>query len=237
MSIREMLRSTETRLNFRLIPLPIRAAIGVFSNAKTLALDYGQYKSLLKKSAIGYGGESIPWYSYPAIEYIKGIDFSEKTVFEYGSGNSTLFWAKRAKSVVAVESSKEWYELIHSKMPENVDYIFSDSEKGYISSISNHKISKFDVIIVDGYYDRIACVHAALPHLSDNGILILDNSERYNQECTKTLRDSDLIQVDMSGFAPNATYTQCTSFFFSRSVKLNPLESQPRPPIGAFVKN
>ncbi len=33
---------------------------------------------------------TIPWYTYPAIEYLLSIDLSEMDVFEYGCGNSRL---------------------------------------------------------------------------------------------------------------------------------------------------
>lgn len=62
-------------------------------NFYTLAFDYGQLRTIREKRCIDKLGNPIPWYTYPAIEYLKTIDFSRKLVFEYGGGSSTLWWA------------------------------------------------------------------------------------------------------------------------------------------------
>ncbi|RYZ66059.1 MAG: PAS domain S-box protein, partial [Proteobacteria bacterium] len=83
------------------------------------------------------------------VEYLKQLDFSQKTVFEYGSGNSTLSWANRSKRVVAIEDDLAWYNQIKDKLPTNVEYILVDNKADYIQAI--HRFPElFDVIIVDG---------------------------------------------------------------------------------------
>src|SRR4051812_14883663 len=47
----------------------------------------------------------IPWFSYAAIDFLDAALRTNMTVFEYGSGGSTLFFAKRAKSVFTVEDN------------------------------------------------------------------------------------------------------------------------------------
>src|SRR5688572_10403591 len=56
-----------------------------------------------RATSSGCSGQPIPWYTYPAIEFIRQLDFSQSTVFEYGSGNSTMFWAASAARVISVE--------------------------------------------------------------------------------------------------------------------------------------
>jgi len=217
------------------IPLPksIRAMLGIIRNAKVLAIDYAQYKSLMLKKGIDRNGEPIPWFSYPAIEYLQGIDLSKKKIFEYGSGNSTLFWAKRCKTITAVENDKRWFNYVKSKMPANVNYIFADTENEYVQAIRNDGQS-YDVIVIDGdVFDRQKCAIESLNYLSDTGVIILDNSERYSS-WTNILRESDLLQVDMHGFAPNASLCQCTSFFFRRSIEIKPISILPTHSLGAI---
>lgn len=50
----------------------------------------------------------IPWFTYPAIEFLRDILSSEMRVFEYGSGFSTRFFNAHASEVVSVEHDEEW---------------------------------------------------------------------------------------------------------------------------------
>src|SRR4030095_1446538 len=54
----------------------------------------------------------LPWFSYGAIEFLENYLQNETRVFEFGSGGSTLFFAQRAQSVVAVEDNAHWCELV-----------------------------------------------------------------------------------------------------------------------------
>src|SRR5216117_3805614 len=69
-------------------------------------------------------GQSAPWYTYPAIEFLRQLDFSDRTVFEYGSGMSTMFWAKKAKHVVSVEDDEQWCETLRNLLPSNAELIY-----------------------------------------------------------------------------------------------------------------
>jgi len=88
-------------------------------NFKILAIDYGQYKTIRDGVCIDKNGNPIPWFTYPAIEYLNNLDLSDLKVFEYGSGFSTLYWSKRCKYVVSVEHDEEWFNLISEKIWTN----------------------------------------------------------------------------------------------------------------------
>jgi hypothetical protein len=184
-----------------------------------------------RRECVDQNGVPIPWYSYPAIEYIKQLDFSNKIIFEYGSGNSTSFWAGRSKKIVSVEDNKEWYDKIGDRLPGNVEYYLLESGGDYISLINKYTY-EFDVIIIDGSH-RYECAVEAISKLRDDGFIILDNSD-WMEKTSKFLRDSDLIEVDMSGFGPINDYTWTTSFYFRRNVKLKPAnDRQPLHGIGS----
>ena len=55
---------------------------------------------------------------------------------------------------------------------------------------------KFDVIIIDGI-NRFECAVQSLKMLSDDGFIILDNSDWF-EESSKFLRENDLIEIDFS---------------------------------------
>jgi hypothetical protein len=185
-----------------------------------LSKKFGHYRSLTQRECVDGVNSPIPWYTYPAIEYVKQLDFSDKVIFEFGSGNSTLFWAKRAKTVYSVESDPQWYGRMKALMPTNVEYMLREQAESYASSI-RHCSQKFDLIIIDGL-SRYKCAAAAIGMLSESGMIILDNADWYG-ESAKLLRSADLIEVDMAGFGPIMSYPWVTSFFFSREYRYTTL--------------
>ena len=181
----------------------------------------------------------MPWYTYPAIEFLKQFDFSGKRVFEYGSGNSTVFWSRRAASVVSVEDEEEWVDQMRPRLPASCSLLHEPDLHRYPAVIHNYP-DGFDIIIVDGPgrgWTRMKCARAALQHLRPGGLIILDNSDWVPDTAT-CLREADLLQIDMSGFAPIAAHTQTTSFFFHRQCRLQPHSGrQPIPSAGARLIN
>jgi predicted O-methyltransferase YrrM len=70
-----------------------------------------------------HSGEStmslgLPWMTYDAIDYIKGITSKEKNVFEWGSGGSTIFFASLCNQIISVEHNKEWIKILKEKLKE-----------------------------------------------------------------------------------------------------------------------
>lgn len=201
-------------------------------NYRILSHELGQYKSMRRRECRDINDSAIPWYTYPAIEYLNQLDFSNKIIFEYGSGYSTLFWANRCKKIISIEDNREWFDKLNDKMPDNVEYLFKENKSEYIRIINNY-LAKFDVIIIDGNH-RYECAIEALNRLNDTGFIILDNSD-WKEKTSKLLRDSNLIEVDMSGFGPINGYTWTTSFYFKRNVELIPAhEQQPLHGIGSL---
>jgi hypothetical protein len=201
---------------------------------RILAVDYGFVKSVAGRTPLDSDGAPCPWYTYPALDYLKQLDFSEKTVFEYGCGHSTLFWAARAARVVSVEHDRGWYERLDSKVPGNCTPVYEAESDAYAATIDRY--DPFDVVVVDGLVTgrtRLKCARAALARLRPGGMIILDNSD-WLPESARQLRDAGLIQVDMTGFAPANDYTCCTSLFLDRAFAFKPLhDRQPLPGPGA----
>jgi hypothetical protein len=200
--------------------------------------DYGHLRSALTRRVSDAAGQPTPWYTYPTIEYLKGLDFTAASVFEYGAGYSTLFWAARAKSVVSVEDDEEWYGVLAPKMPPNGELLLETDLRRYVEVISRYP-DGFDVIVVDGAargLTRLKCSAAALAALRKGGLIILDNAD-WLPESARLLRDAGLIQVDMTGFIAISGYTQTTSLFFDREFALRPRAArQPVPGPGADDK-
>ena len=203
-----------------------------FTNFKILAYKYGQFRTIKNWECVDRYGNEIPWYTYPAIEYLNNLDFSEKLVFEYGSGNSSTYWSKRAKKVFSVEHDKEWYEKVKTKIRDNQTLLYSELTENYETSIKKLN-QKFDIVIIDGRR-RVECSKVINKYLNieaeDGFMVIFDNSNRDRYETAiKYLRDDlKLIEIDFYGFAPIASFVSTTSIFLSRNFNFKPLSKQPK---------
>ena len=75
-------------------------------------VDHAYLRSARQKVPIDRRGRPVPWYTWPAVEYLEQLDFSGRKVFEYGSGNSTLWWAERVREVISCEHDPVWHAAL-----------------------------------------------------------------------------------------------------------------------------
>ena len=208
-----------------IIPRTLRSGGSVHATATVIShllQDYGWLRSVRERKVIDADGMPIPWFTYPAIDYIRQLDFSEKTIFEWGAGFSTLFWSSRAKCVISVETDPLWHSLLKPQLGPNCELILATREVKQYSCLIHNK-NQFDVIIIDGIGEsREACSRTAIPNLRRGGLIILDNSDLWLASA-QILRDSGLIQVDFTGFSPMGAHCSTTSIYFSRDFNFVPL--------------
>lgn len=199
--------------------------------------EYAIERSIDEKVCTDKDGEPLPWYTYPAIEYLSQFDYGDKKIFEFGCGYSSLFWEKRAKKVISVEDNPDWFQKWrHEFKDTNLSICWRDEGEAYFNAIFESE-EQFDVIVIDGKC-RAYCAASAVKKLAPGGIIILDDSDRINtsQEYVNAiaeLRSANLLQVDFYGFCPMNNYTKTTSVFFSRDFDFKSLyEVQPINGIG-----
>jgi hypothetical protein len=215
----------------RRIVAPARALLNCTRNVWTLLLRYGFLRSAATWSSVDRSGSPLPWYTYPAIDYLKQLDLSDKLVFEYGMGNSTLFWAERAKQVVSVEDDAAWLRRVSPRLPANALPVLAETMEAYVGAI-DARDHGFDVIVIDGKH-RLQCAGHVPAALNPGGLVILDNADSY-PDCCEALRTADLLQVDLSGFGPIDGYTWTTTLFFHREFDFPHLGAgRPTPPMGS----
>lgn len=179
---------------------------------------YGQRASFARGRCVDGAGNPIPWYTYPALEYVASLDFAEQSVLEFGSGASSLWWAQRARSVVSVEHDRRWLESTLPQAPANLELTLATDEDSYVGAGSGRR---FDVVVIDGIH-RAKCARTIGPRMADGALVILDNSD-WHPKTAAWLRESyDLVQVDFHGFGPINAYTWTTSLFFSRTFRPRP---------------
>lgn len=196
-------------------------------------------KTLNEQKCVDKEGSPIPWYTYPAIEYLSQFDYSKKKVFEFGCGNSSRFWAGRAETVTSVEDNPKFLEKWQKEFVEkNITIRFREEGEGYYNAILEDE-ALYDVIVIDGK-NRSECAEMAMKRLAKGGIIILDDSDRINTSkeyvlATENLKKGDFIQVDFFGFCPMTVYPKTTSVFLSRDFSFQSKhEVQPIHAIGSI---
>lgn len=195
---------------------------------------YGHQRSFKKGLPIDINDNPLPWYTYPAIDYLNEINWQNKVVFEYSCGNGSLYWADRCKKIISIESDRAWYERISSAKRKNQIIELEETAEQYVKKINDYD-NKFDVIIIDGD-ERVKCSGYAISKLAPGGIIVLDNSDWY-PEISKRFRESNFIQIDFTGFGPINYFPWTTSIFFSRNVTLEPVGRMPNYVVGGTIQN
>lgn len=175
----------------------------------------GWFRSFIDEEAVDGEGNPLPWITYPAIDFLKQRLRPEMTVFEYGCGWSTLWWASRVREVVSVEHDKEWHDKIKRLAPQNCRIYHIPLEYGgsYSKKVAEFNAA-FDIIVIDGR-DRVNCAINALKALKPGGVLIWDNSDREEYgPGYRFLLERGFRKIEFIGLAPLINYKSETSIFY-----------------------
>src|SRR5688572_5769318 len=162
--------------------------------SRCLWFDYGHLQSVITRSSIDASGNPVPWYTYSAIYYLRQLNVRDRTVFEFGCGNSTLYWSAVAREVVSVENSESWYERMRTRVSSNCRLIYEPDLNKFVETIREFP-EGFDIIVVDGPArgnTRLKCAQAATERLRQGGLIVLDNSD-WLPGSARLLRDSGLL--------------------------------------------
>lgn len=186
----------------------------------------GWLTSLAHRKPVDKSGGPIPWWTYPAIDWVAQRIRKTHTVFEWGAGNSTLWLAGRAASVCSVEHDPTWVADLQRDLPANATLLHRDLDDSYESAISQFAGTGgdkplYDIIVIDGRR-RVECARRATACLKPNGFLILDNSDvEAHCEGIDILERSGFHRLDLFGLIPCYIYKNCTSVFFRDPAVLN----------------
>lgn len=194
-----------------------------------LSVREGHFRSSLLGRAVGRDGRAVPWYTYPAIDFLRTRDFSTKRILEFGSGQSTLWWSERAHQVVSVEEDLAWASYVegrkggnvvlqHIPVPANLDRSLRTGiaalDVKHVEPVQDFLRSvggKYDVIIIDGHM-RPELLMIAFDWLKPSGAIILDNAEGYH--FWDILQGRGCRRFDFFGFAPGVSKQHCTAVVF-----------------------
>ena len=203
------------RVLLKLLPLHIKKSYIAW---KCLAYQYGQLATMKQSECKDAEGNPLPWYTYPAIDFLKQVDLKQKRIFEFGSGFSTLFWENEGAKVFSVEHDPVWFQKIKSKLKTHAQIVLESNEDLYPQVLFNQE-GVFDIIVIDGI-KRFAASQIAIKKLDKNGFLILDNADWYPNS-SHFLRKNGFTQIDFIGFSPINDYTFNTAFFIPPGWQIN----------------
>lgn len=211
--IRDFFRSVLNRLDL---------AGGIQLYVNSAVKDYGWFRSYRTKESVDKNGNPIPWNTYSFLSFIEPRLKPEFNLFEYGSGNSTIWYAKKVNSITAVEHNKEWYEKVKQMLPKNAEVILSSETEPEIYSREITKMeSKFHIIIVDGIF-RNESLASSLEYLTDDGVVVFDDSEREEYNVSfNLLKENGYRRLDFRGMRGITSIINTTSVFYRVNNCLN----------------
>lgn len=177
--------------------------------------DVGWYRTVAEGRIVDADGRPIPWLVYPMIRLLsERCRESDFTVFEYGAGSSTLWWAERAERVTSVEHDVNWFDSLIGEVPPNVSLVHIPLAEGDEYERAVLADGPFDVIVIDGRR-RSECGPHAIRQLSDRGVLIWDNSDRPRYGAALlAIEAAGFRRLELCGMAPRDNISSCTSVFY-----------------------
>ncbi len=182
---------------------------------KSYLKELGWFESYKSRGAVDLEGRPAPLFTYPLLEFLKPRIKPDFSVFEFGSGHSTLWWARNVGDIEAVEHSEYWREKIKALSPANVKlhYVPLEYDGEYCRQALKSK-KKHDILVIDGR-DRVRCAKYCIEALKDDGVIIWDDTYR---ECYKEgvdfLFSKGFKKLEFVGLVANSIRRKESSLFY-----------------------
>lgn len=127
-----------------------------------------------------------PWMTKDSINLIEQLMNPEDVGIEFGSGRSTIWFAKRCKEIISIEDNAKWFDIVSKKIEgkSNITYLKKQANDEnpldcpYTEIFKEVKDESLDFIVNDGKC-RGAIALKAIEKLKTGGMMILDNAERH----------------------------------------------------------
>ncbi len=124
-----------------------------------------------------------PWLTAKSVELLTQLLKPSDVGVEFGSGRSTVWFAKHLRHLTSVEDNQIWYGKVKSLLRSNdladkVDYRLLEDEAAYAQQAESFSNESIDFCLVDGIA-RDKCALGMLPKLKPGAILVIDNVNLY----------------------------------------------------------
>jgi hypothetical protein len=161
------------------------------------------------------GRQQLPLLTWSFLDFLSTRALESQTLVELGSGNSTLWFAQRFKSVRSYETNAGWIEQLQKRTPNNVTLSFieiSDLESAQID------LQSTDWLLIDFAGGRTKFIASMLARGIQPTQIVLDNADWYRNGA-KLLIDEGYTEVPFFGFKSGQTWISCTSLFIKGSLE------------------
>ena len=163
-----------------------------------------------------------PWLSNTVINFMDQNVSKEHSMFEWGSGSSTVYFAPKVGKIISIENHNDWFKKVTQMLSDNkiknVELVLVPPDSGKCnkvldpskyasdSKLFKHRIfktyaqvidkydMKFDWVVVDGR-SRNSCLQHAMKKVKPGGYIMLDDSERNRYNPGKKLFGSDEWEI------------------------------------------
>lgn len=190
-------------------------ALGLVYSKRSMLRELGWVESVRTQKPCRKDGSPIPWMNYHVIRFLQDRLSNDLSLFEYGSGNSTMWYASLVKDVKSIETDSQWYEYVRGMMPANVELVLFDATSGTrYCDIAGQQDRKFDVVVVDAE-DRTECLMTAHGAVTERGVVILDDATfDAHAPGIDSLARHGFRRLDFEGLKPASIRAYRTSIFY-----------------------
>jgi hypothetical protein len=185
----------------RMLAVPLRATgvLPSFERAPRHSLRFWMASQFAIHDAAGLARLDVPWWTLRAIDVVErwiAARNGKVRVFEYGSGASTLWLARRCERVTSIENDTGFARATSALLArDNIEVRVIEPDRdvvtprtpsgrrgyercdfsAYVDSIASG--GRYDLVVIDGRA-RAACLARAPEFLERGGIIVFDNSSR-----------------------------------------------------------
>jgi len=189
----------------------------IWHGLRTHALEQTGWNETRQSKKAVLHEKPIPWWTYASIQLVDQIISTNSRILEIGGGNSSLYWMGRGNQLVTLETNAEWIDVLTNDKRFNVEkhQIIHIHNEDLISISNQLENLIFDVVINDGSGDRAAIGEYLATKVSENGILIWDNSEREpDRKTIEHLKLKDWKALEFYGLGPINAYAWKTTILY-----------------------
>ena len=179
----------------------------------------GWTRSARSGESLDQTGKALPWLTYPFLHFLQSKSLSDVRMVEFGSGASTAWFAERVKHIHSIEHVKPWFQKVKTMLTayQNTTQHLIEDLHQYPKACQELGIRDIDLLLVDGR-ERVSCIKHSLDHLSERGVVVLDNAQRPRyQEAFDVLHSKGFRSITFAGISPGIPTEEWTTVFYRDS--------------------
>jgi hypothetical protein len=159
--------------------------------------------------------QPIPLLTWPFLDFVESLDFSEQRLLELGAGSSTLWFQRRFARLRSFETNPEWVQGLRPHVTSNVELTLLELPALEAAQIA---YQGEEVLLVDFAGRRTRFLSRFLTALGAERpqAIVLDNADWYRNGAA-ILAGHGYRELPFHGFKCGQSYLSCTSLFIDPS--------------------